>query len=61
MEDGRQKRKYLGIYFECCNAYGRIYVNKDNTAYEGRCPKCLRKTRARIGEGGSNQRFFRAQ
>lgn len=55
-----EKRKFLGIYFECCNVYGRIYENKEKTAYVGRCPKCLRPIKVKIGEGGTNARFFRA-
>lgn len=58
---GEEKKKYLGILFECCGVYGRIYKNKDETAYVGRCPKCLRTIRVPIGEGGSGQRFFRAR
>ena len=54
-------RKYLGIMFECCNIYSRIYQNKEGTAYVGRCPKCMRLVRVPIGEGGTNTRFFRAQ
>lgn len=56
----QQNRKFLGIKFDCCNTYNRIYVNKDNTAYEGCCPRCRRPIRVRIGEGGSSNRFFRA-
>ena len=36
------------------------YVNKDNTAYEGTCPKCFKKVRIKIGKEGSNNRFFKA-
>lgn len=56
-----QKRDFLGITFECCNVYTRIYKNKEGTAYEGRCPKCLRPVRVPIGKGGSGQRFFRGR
>jgi len=55
-----EQRKYLGIKFECCGVYARIYQNKEGTAYVGRCPKCLRPIKIKIGEGGTNNRFFRA-
>ena len=53
------KRQFLGIWFECCHVYGRLYKNKAGTMYYGRCPRCLRSVRVRVGEGGTNQRFFR--
>ena len=53
------KRAFLGIWFACCNTYGRIYKNAQGTAYTGRCPKCLRPVTVRIGGGGTSQRVFR--
>lgn len=60
-ENKRTPKKFLGILFECCGVYGRIYQNKDGTAYVGRCPKCMRAISVKIGEGGTGQRFFRGQ
>jgi hypothetical protein len=57
----RDVRKFLGIYFKCCSVYGRVYQNKEKTAYEGFCPTCRRKVNVPIGEGGSSARFFIAQ
>ncbi len=57
----KEKKSFLGIYFECCNVYGRIYKNKECTAYVGRCPRCLRTVKVPIGDGGTNQRFFKAR
>ena len=54
------QRKYVGVRFQCCGIYQRIYVNKEGTAYEGRCPKCAKPVRLRIGEGGTTNRFFEA-
>lgn len=60
-ENKKTPRKFLGIMFDCCNVYGRLYPNKDNTAYVGRCPRCMRPIRVPIGENGTGQRFFRGQ
>ena len=53
-------RPFLGIHFDCCAVYARIYRNRDQSAYEGRCPRCMRKVRVAIGDDGSATRFFRA-
>jgi hypothetical protein len=56
----RQSRRFVGIHFVCCDVYTRVYVNRDQTAYEGNCPKCAKRVRLRIGAGGTNARFFTA-
>jgi hypothetical protein len=53
-------RPYLGVHFACCGIYARVYRNRDRTAYEGRCPRCLGRLRVAIGRGGTDERFFRA-
>ena len=44
----RKERKFIGILFECCNVYRRIYINQDGNAYEGRCPNCYGKVKVTI-------------
>ena len=56
----RLPRPYLGVKFECCSIYARIYQNKKGTHYIGNCPKCAKQIRVRIGQGGSDTRFFTA-
>ena len=53
-------RPFIGIYFECCGVYARIYRRPDQDAYRGRCPRCLRMVTVRVGPGGTSTRFFRA-
>ena len=58
--DKKKNLNFLGIMFECCNVYGRIYKNKEGTHYVGRCPRCLREIKIRIAQGGTTNRFFSA-
>ena len=55
------ERKFLGILFECCHVYGRIYKNAAGTAYEGVCPRCQRRLSVRIGPEGTQRRIFIAR
>jgi hypothetical protein len=54
-------RPWVGIRFDCCNVYTRVYRNADGTAYLGRCPRCLKKVRLNVGAGGTDARFFVAE
>lgn len=53
-------RKWIGVHFECCAVYTRIYKNAAGGAYEGHCPRCARPIRVKIGPGGTETRFFTA-
>ena len=57
----QRDKKFIGILFECCKVYRRIYVNKDGNAYEGRCPLCYGKIKVIISPNGTEQRFFNAR
>jgi hypothetical protein len=59
-ESGSRGRPFIGIRFECCGVYLRVYLNRAGTAYVGWCPKCARRAEVRVDPCGTRERFFRA-
>lgn len=55
------ERPYIGIWFTCCGVYQRVYRRPDVRVYNGRCPRCLRAVRLRVGPGGTSCRMFTAE
>ena len=53
-------RPWLAIQWKCCTTYSRVYRNAAGDAYEGRCPRCGKPVRVKVGEGGTSSRFFEA-
>ena len=54
-------RRWIGVYFDCCGVYARIYRAENQTAYLGSCPRCRRTLRIPVGPNGTLQRIFRAK
>jgi hypothetical protein len=55
---GALARPFVSVLFGCCNVYQRVYRSADGTRYDGRCPRCGRGVRFRVGAGGTSERFF---
>ncbi len=60
-EGGAERRPWVGVRFDCCGVYSRVYRNAEGTAYSGRCPRCTRVVRMKVGPGGTASRFFVAE
>jgi len=50
----------VGIFFECCRVYVRVYRRPEQKQYLARCPRCLRVARLRVSPDGTDARFFHA-
>lgn len=59
-EGSSAARRFVGVHFVCCDVYTRVYVNRDETAYLGNCPKCAKRVSLQIGPRGTDARFFTA-
>lgn len=52
------QRPWIGVRFLCSGAYIRVLRNAEGTAYHAVCPRCGKRVRFRVGQGGTDNRFF---
>jgi hypothetical protein len=55
-----RRRLWVGVHFECCGVYQRIYREPEVPFYEGQCPQCGRRVTMRVGPDGVSSRIFKA-
>lgn len=60
MAEASRDRYWVSVYYQCCNAYQRVYFQKGARNAVGRCPRCLREIRFELTQDGEVGRFFRA-
>lgn len=46
------ERMWVGVYYECCDAYSRVYRRREDLCYRGRCPRCGASVSIRVGPSG---------
>ncbi len=51
-------RPSLRVFFACANSYLRVLKEVGGSEYLARCPKCGKRQRFVVGEGGTPQREF---
>ena len=51
-------RVWVGVYYECCAAYARVYRRPDDLRYHGRCPECGAAVSIRVGPNGIAARML---
>ncbi len=54
-------RPWIGVLFECCGVYARVYREPSVARYDGRCPRCGVPVTVRVSPEGVESSFIRAQ
>jgi len=57
-DDRGRGRVWIGVYYECCETYARVYRRPADVEYRGRCPSCGSAITIRVGPNGVNSRFL---
>lgn len=52
------KRVWIGVFYECCETYSRVYRRPSELQYRGRCPKCGMEINVRVGPNGVSSRIL---
>ena len=53
-----QRPRFVGIHFQCCRVYSRVFVNQQGTAYVGNCPRLWAESDIENRAGRNGCPFF---
>jgi hypothetical protein len=57
--ENRGTRPFVGVHFQCCSVYSRVYLKPAEQLSIGFCPRCGRRIEFLVSERtGSAERFF---
>jgi len=55
------QRRFIGVQFDCCRTYSRIYINPLRTEFIGHCPRCGKQICIKVSPDGTDASFFTAR
>lgn len=55
---GSGERVWIGVRYECCGTYTRVYRRLSDSQYRGRCPRCGAGIVVRVGPNGVQSRIL---
>lgn len=53
------RRPFIGVFFDCCGTYQRVYLERAGTFFSGRCPRCAKLLKVKAAAWGDSRRMFR--
>ena len=54
----RKKRDFIGVQFDCCKTYTRVYLKDGGRSQIAHCPKCGKPFTIRFSPSGTDDVFW---
>jgi len=59
-KDSVTGRSYIGVHYECCQVYSRVYLKQEQKKQISHCPKCGNAFHIKFSENGTDSPFWLA-